>query len=99
MIFITNIRIVTGQTKEEVHALEMLAMEFSDWLASDEVREYKNSFMKKKGHNTKDVFKGLSLSRGYGYGPAVVHRRRKAVTKIFADDKNAKEKDEIKKAS
>lgn len=75
--------------KEEVVALETLAMEFSDWLASDEVREYKNSFMKKKGHNTKDVFKGLSLSRGYGYGPAVVHRRRKAVTKIFADDKTA----------
>lgn len=75
--------------KEEVHALETLAMEFSDWLASDEIREYKNSFMKKKGHSTKDIFKGLSLSRGYGYGPAVVHRRRRAVTKIFAEDKSA----------
>lgn len=74
--------------KEEVHALEMLAMEFSDWLASDEVREYKNTFIKEKGHNTRDTFKGLSLSRGYGYGPAVVHRRRHAVTKIFADNKD-----------
>ena len=74
--------------KEEVHALEMLAMEFSDWLASDEVREYKNTFIRKKGHTTRDTFKGLSLSRGYGYGPAVVHRRRHAVTKIFADNKD-----------
>lgn len=83
--------------KEEVHALEMLAMEFSDWLASDEIREYKNAFIKKKGHNTKDVFKGLSLSRGYGFGPAVVHRRRHAVTKIFADNKDA-ELERLKKA-
>lgn len=83
--------------KEEINALEMLAMEFSDWLASDEIREYKNTFIKKKGHNTKDVFKGLSLSRGYGFGPAVVHKRRRAITKIFAENKTA-ELDRLQKA-
>lgn len=30
---------------------------------------------------------GLSLSKGYGLGNAVVHRRRQVVTKIFAEDK------------
>lgn len=75
--------------KDDIRTLETLSMEISDWLASDKIREYKNSFMKERGFNTRDSFKGLSLSRGYGYGPAVVHRRRKAITKIFADDKNA----------
>ena len=31
--------------KHEVEALEMLSMEFSEWAASDEVREYKNKFI------------------------------------------------------
>ena len=83
--------------KNDIHALETFAMEFSDWVASDEVREYKNVFIKKKNHTTKDVFKGLSLSRGYGFGPAVVHRRRHAVTKIFADNKEA-ELEKLQKA-
>ncbi|MBE6454481.1 MAG: phosphoenolpyruvate--protein phosphotransferase [Alphaproteobacteria bacterium] len=73
--------------KSEINTLEMLSMEFSDWVASDAMREYKNAFIKKRGQNTKDKYKGLSLSKGYGFGPAVVHRRRQAVTKIFADDK------------
>ena len=74
--------------KHEVEALEMLSMEFSEWAASDEVREYKNKFIKQRGQTTKDKYRGLSLSRGYGFGPAVVHRRRQAVTKIFAEDKD-----------
>ena len=73
--------------KSEINTLEMLSMEFSDWVASDAMREYKNAFIKKRGQNTKDKYKGLSLSKGYGFGPAVVHRRRQAVTKIFAEDK------------
>ena len=75
--------------KEDVQALEMFAMDFSDWLASDDIREYKNSFMKKRGQSTKDSYKGLSLSRGFGYGPAIVHKRRRAITQIFAENKQA----------
>ena len=75
--------------KTDVEALETLAMAFAEWVASDEVREYKNTFMKKRGQAIKDSYKGLSLSLGFGIGPAVVHRRRQTVTKIFADDKTA----------
>ena len=77
--------------KTDVEALETLAMAFAEWVASDEVREYKNTFMKKRGQAIKDSYKGLSLSRGFGIGSAVVHRRRQPVTKIFADDKTGKE--------
>ncbi len=75
--------------KDDVEALETLAMAFADWAASDEMRKYKNSFMQKRGQTTKDSYKGISLSRGFGIGPAVVHRRRQTVTKILAEDKNA----------
>lgn len=73
--------------KKEVDALETLTLAFAEWIASDEMREYKNSFMRKRGRSTRDYYKGLSLSRGFGIGAAVVHRRRQSVTKIFAEDK------------
>ncbi len=75
--------------KTEIIAMETLSMAFADWVASDEMREYKNSFVKQRGQNIRDKLKGVSLSRGFGYGSAVVHRRRQMVTKIFADDKQA----------
>ncbi len=75
--------------KSEVDALETLAMAFAEWVASDEMREYKNAFMQKRGQATRDSYKGMSLSRGFGIGPAVVHRRRQIINKIFADDKDA----------
>lgn len=75
--------------KEDIEALETLAMFFAEWAGSDEMREYKNTFIKKRGLTTRDKLKGLSLSRGYGFGSAIVHRRRQIVTKIFADDKQA----------
>lgn len=75
--------------RDETEAFETLAMAFADWAASDEIREYKNTFIKKRGLTTRDKVKGLSLSKGYGFGPAVVHRRRQTITKIFAEDKQA----------
>ena len=75
-------------SKSEIDTLEALSMVFAEWAGSDEMREYKNSFIKKRGLNTRDKLKGMSLSKGFGYGPAVVHRRRQIVTKIFADDKS-----------
>ncbi len=75
--------------KDDVEPLETLAMAFAEWVASDEMRTYKNAFMAKRGQAIRDRYKGLSLSRGFGIGPAVVHRRRQAVTKIFAEDKQA----------
>ena len=75
--------------KDDVEPLETLAMSFAEWAASDEMREYKNAFMAQRGQTVRDRYKGLSLNRGFGIGPAVVHRRRQAVTKIFAEDKQA----------
>ncbi len=75
--------------KAEIIAMETLSMAFADWVASDEMREYKNSFIQQRGLAIRDKLKGVSLSRGFGYGSAVVHRRRQIVTKIFADDKHA----------
>ncbi len=76
-------------SRQEVEDIETLAMLIAEWIASDAVREYKNKFIKLKGQNTRDKVKGVSLSRGYGYGYAVVHRRRQIVSKIFAEDKQA----------
>lgn len=76
-------------SNEEINAMETLAMPFTRWAASDEIRNYKSDFMRKRGISARDKFKGVSLNRGYGIGAAVVHRRRQAVTKIFAKDKEA----------
>ncbi len=76
-------------SKQEIEAVETLSMSISEWIASDAVREYKNKFIKLKGQSTKDKIKGVSLSKGFGYGYAVVHRRRQIVSKIFAEDKQA----------
>lgn len=76
-------------TAQEIQAMEIIAMPLAEWAASDEIRNYKNEFIKKRGLGIRDKFRGVSLSRGYGIGAAVVHRRRQAVTKIFAKDKDA----------
>ena len=48
---------------------------------------YKKKLIKSRGLNLKDRLKGVILNKGYGVGNAVVHRRRQALTKIFAEDK------------
>ncbi len=78
--------------RSDIGVMETLSMPFAEWTASDEIRNYKNEFIKKRGLNTRDRFKGISLNRGYGIGAAVVHRRRQAVTNIFAKDKDAEMK-------
>lgn len=72
----------------EIATFETLSMPFADWAASDEIRAYKNDFIKKRGLTTRDRFKGVSLSRGYGIGEAVIHRRRQAIKNVFAKDKD-----------
>lgn len=74
-------------SQDELEVLETVAMILSDLIVSPEMNEYKKVIAKNKGINIKDKIKGLSLSKGYGLGKAIVHRRRQAVTKIFADDK------------
>lgn len=89
-----SIGVLTVQSKEiheysrlEIEILETVAMVLAEMIASDEMSEYKKTLIKERGIATRERIKGLSLSKGYGLGKAVVHRRRQAVTKIFAEDK------------
>lgn len=76
-------------TPAELETIETLAMVLSDIMTSDEMSAYKESLIKKRGQIGGNRIKGLSLSKGYGIGQAVIHRRRQAVTKIFAEDRDA----------
>ena len=75
-------------SRQEQETLETIAMFLSDVVSSDEMTEYKNNLIKSRGIVTKERIKGLSLSKGYGIGRAVLHRRRHAVTKMFSEDKD-----------
>ena len=74
-------------SKQERETLETFAMIFAEWAASDEMRIYKEEFIKQRGITISDKMKGVSLSRGYGVGAAVVHRRRQIIKNLFAEDK------------
>ncbi len=89
------IGVITLQKKEvyefsrtELEVLETVAMVLADMAASEEMIDYKNDLIRARGQSGKEKYKGISLSKGYGIGNAVVHRRRQAVTKIFAEDKD-----------
>lgn len=74
-------------SRAELEVLETVAMVLTDLISSEEMIDYKNELIKSRGQTSKEKYKGLSLSKGYGIGSAVVHRRRQTVTKIFAEDK------------
>ena len=74
-------------TSGEFEILETFAMILSDFLVSDEVVDYKSALQQEKFIS--DRVKGLSLSKGYGIGQAVLHRRRQAANRIFTEDKEA----------
>lgn len=89
-----SIGVLALQSKEvheysamDVEILETVAMVLSEIVSSDEMAEWRKNFDKNNNINERDKLKGLSLSKGYGMGVAVVHRRRQVVTKIFAEDK------------
>ena len=71
----------------EIEILETVAMVLSEIVSSEEMNEFKKEFNKNTALNDREKLKGVSLSKGYGLGISVVHRRRQAVTKIFAEDK------------
>lgn len=50
-------------------------MVLSEMIVSEEMTEYKKSLIKARGLASRERVKGLSLSKGYGIGKAVVHRR------------------------
>ena len=72
----------------EVEILETVALVLSELISSEEMNTFKNNLIKERGFAERERIKGLSLNKGYGMGLAVVHRRRQAVTKLFAEDKS-----------
>lgn len=78
----------TEYSDVDVELLETIAMFLAEIMSSAEMSEYKKSLSKSRGLATRDRMKGVSLSKGYGIGTAVVHRRRQSVTNIFAEDKD-----------
>lgn len=89
-----SIGVLSVQTREirefsslDVEILETVAMVLSEIVSSDEMAELKKGLSKGNNLNEREKLKGISLSKGYGLGVCVVHRRRQAVTKIFAEDK------------
>lgn len=76
-------------SQTEVEKLETVALFLTSVLSSDEMLEYKKKLVKSRGLKVKDRLKGVVLNKGYGIGHALVHQRRKALTKIFAEDKAA----------
>ena len=76
-------------TSDEVEILETVALFLTAVLFSEEMANYKKKLIKSRGLNIKDRLKGVTLNKGYGVGNAVVHQRRQALTKIFAEDKVA----------
>ncbi len=75
-------------TDEEVSMLETIAMFLTTFFATEEINLYKKQLIKSRGLNLKDRLKGVVLNKGFGVGCAVVHQRRQAIVKIFAEDKN-----------
>ncbi len=78
----------TEYSDVDVELLETIAMFLAEIMSSTEMSEYKKSLNKSRGLATRDRMKGVSLSKGYGIGTAVVHKRRQSVTNIFAEDKD-----------
>lgn len=74
-------------TASEQETIETMAMVLSDIVTSDDINKYIEDISQKRSQINDNRIKGVSLSKGYGIGQAVIHRRRQAITKIFAEDK------------
>ena len=74
--------------ESEMDSLETLCMFVSELLSSEEVSSYIKKVIRSRGIVSKDRLKGTVISSGCGLGNVVVHRRRKAVTKMFSKDKD-----------
>ena len=86
-VLVVESKDIREYTDREQETLETIAMFLADMVTSDEMGEYKKTLIKERGLITRERIKGLSLSKGYGLGNAVIHRRRHAITKIFTEDK------------
>lgn len=74
--------------EKQAESLETICMFLSELISSEEMALYIKRIIKSRGIIAKDKLKGIVVNSGYGLGNVVVHRRRKAVTRVFAKDKD-----------
>lgn len=74
--------------EEEIDALETICLFLSELTSSEEMSQYIRKEIKSRGIVSRDRLKGTVINTGYGLGNVVVHHRRKAVTEVFAKDKD-----------
>ena len=74
--------------EEEIDGLETISLFLSELASSEDMVQYIKKEIKSRGIVSKDRIKGTVINAGYGMGNVVVHRRRKAVTEVFAKDKD-----------
>ena len=74
--------------EEEIDALETICLFLSELTSSEEMSQYIRKEIKSRGIVARDRLKGTIINAGYGLGNVVVHHRRKAVTEVFAKDKD-----------
>ena len=72
----------------EIDGLETICLFLSELAASEDMQQYIKKEIKSRGISAKDVMSGTIINNGYGLGNVVVHHRRKAVTEVFAKDKD-----------
>lgn len=74
---------------DEFELIETSALILSSILSSEEFTNYREHLATQQRGHLDSRIKGLSLSKGYGIGQAIIHRRRQTANKIFAEDKEA----------
>ena len=72
----------------EIDGLETICLFLSELASSEEMQQYIKKEIKSRGILAKDRLQGVIINSGYGIGNVVVHRRSKAVTEVFAKDKD-----------
>ena len=85
-VIVLNKRGTSGFDDNEVEMLETLVLALPDLFSDKKFVEYRNQIVREKGFAIRDVLHGSCLNKGYGVGRAILHRRRRDLVNIFADN-------------
>ncbi|MBQ8671433.1 MAG: phosphoenolpyruvate--protein phosphotransferase [Alphaproteobacteria bacterium] len=85
-VIVLNKRGISGFDDNEVEMLETLVLALPDLFSDKKFVEYRNQIVREKGFAIRDVLHGSCLNKGYGVGRAILHRRRRDLVNIFADN-------------
>ena len=97
-VLVIQSKAIHEYSRAEIEILETVAMVLAEIVASDEMSNYKKELIKERGLVTRERVKGLSLSKGYGLGQAVIHRRRSGCQTRFLPRTKKKELERLQVA-